>query len=314
MKYVYEVHRAGIATRVRVHLVDEALERLARLAALIRDSPCVGRPAGMRASVEPAEALLDALCHVADYDFDLHIPTKAVIGQGYLVAKINFFKAALYAIDGIPGAERFRDRLEFEVGQSIYSKLAEELFISIVTDRDVVEHVKLTASRLLLRIWEERLLTEVDDFAPLLESAWHARTRVRPVLGTLLGTQEVFRLFQEASDERLLEYFGREDVPEEEIAAFEEYVFGLSSEQITELRAWLVDKRLSVVSLDDARRLLGVRADTWSVTDDRAEAIYTSYKRRRLNASHRALIGALGPKKTAEEYVMAALLRGGFQG
>lgn len=41
------------------------------------------------------------------------------------------------------------------------------------------------------------------------------------------------------------------------------------------------------------------------------EALYTSYKKRRVNAAHRALSGTPGPKKTAEEYVMVAFLQRG---
>jgi hypothetical protein len=88
----------------------------------------------------------------------------------------------------------------------------------------------------LYRIWEERLLIEVDDFAPLLESAWEARSKLLPVLGTMLGTHEVFRLFKEARDKRFLDYFGEDDVENEQLLAFEEFVFGLSHEQIAQLR------------------------------------------------------------------------------
>src|SRR4051812_19697553 len=92
-------------------LLRAELERLARTAALIRERPSITRswPATRRAG--GGEALIDLLCKVPDYDLDLHIPTKAVLGQAYLVAKINFFKALGYSLELVPDADELRERL-----------------------------------------------------------------------------------------------------------------------------------------------------------------------------------------------------------
>jgi hypothetical protein len=285
------------------------LARLQRLATVIEESPSImsGWTAHPRAN-SPAETLMDVLCRVPDYNVDLHLPTKAVIGQAYLVAKINFLKAVEYALEQIEGVEEMRDRAQFEVGQSIYSKMAEELFISILTDQYVDRPVKVSAARFLFRLWDDRLLTEVDDLAPLLESAWQARNRVRPVLGTMLGTQEIFRLFKESRDERVLDYFTSDAISDDEIAAFEEFVFGLSYEEIHKLRAHIAECGSGLVSGDQARELLGHRKATWPPDAVGPQGIYANYKRRRVNAHHRLITGLPGPKKAAEEYVMIALL------
>jgi hypothetical protein len=251
------------------------------------------------------------LCRVRDYDIDLHIPTKAVIGQAYVIAKINFMKALVYSLVAVRAPDALRERVEHEVAQSIYTKLAEELFVSIVTDPGAARRVKVGAARFLFRIWEERLLIEVDDFAPPLESAWEARSKLLPVLGTLLGTQEVFRLFREARDKRFVDYFGEDTVDQEQLFAFEEFLFGLSHEEIARLRAHMAEQGIACISVDDARALLGSSSQPAPSHGNGAEAFYTSYKKRRVNAAHRALTGAIGPKKTAEEYVMVAFLQAG---
>lgn len=286
------------------------LARLGALAEVIRDSaPIATSWQQMRAQRDPGEALIDLLCRVPEYDFDLHIPTRAVLGQSYLVAKINFLKAVGYALAAADASPALRARGEHELGQSIYSKMVEELYVTLVTDPARAHALKIRAAGLLFRIWDERLLSEVDDVAPLLEAAWQARNRVRPVLGTMLGTHEIFRLFQEARDDRFLDYYtGAQAVPDDEMAAFEEFLFGLSHEHIGALRAHLAAHRLSVVSPDDARRILGAGHDTWSPEITGPQAIYTNYRRRRRDATVRALTNARGPKKTAEEYVLAASL------
>lgn len=313
-----ESERAIVASALRVveevnpgeaALIRANLTRLTNTAAVIRDSPPIAASLPMRGSRASfsSESLVDVLCRVPDYDFDLHIPTKAVLGQAYLVAKINFFKALNYALEAA-GAPT--DGVEVELGQSIYSKLAEELIIAIVSDPTAESAVKRAAARSLFRIWEERLTTEIDDFAPFLEAVWSARDRMRPVLGTMRGTHELFRMIEQTRDARVLDYFTGDDVPHEQMQAFEEFLFGISHEEIERLRAHLAENAVSVVSDEDARCLLGRHKESWVPTGG-PQAFYTSYKKRHLRAAYRALTGTEGPKKTAEEYVMTAfLLRG----
>src|SRR5262245_27806945 len=287
------------------------LDRLARAAALIRESPSILRSWHARRGARgPGEALVDALCKVPDYDLDLHIPTKAVLGQAYLVAKINLFKAFGYALE-LSGEDELRERILFEVGQAIYTKLAEEIFLSIVTDEHGAREVKMSAAKSLFQIWEDRLLTEVDDFAPVLESVWMARNKMRPVLGTMLGAHEVYALLREARDGSFLDYFGGDDVPEEQVQAFEEFLFGFSHEEINRLREHLLSGLASTVTSAEACALLGRRPESWAPEGAGPQELYTSYKRRRIKALYRSLTGAPGPKKTAEEYVMTEFLRRG---
>ncbi len=287
------------------------LARLSSLAAIIRDSASISTSwRSLRGAGGSGEALVDLLRRVPEYDIELHLPTRAVLGQAYLVAKINFFKSLLYALiaDGAPAP--LCARMEVELGQSIYSKMLEELFTLIVTDRAADHGLKGRAAVFLFRIWDDRLLAEVDDVAPLLEAAWEARNKVRPVLGTMLGAHEIFRLFREARDDRFLEYYtGRDEVPPDEMASFEEFLFGLSHEDIGALRKHLSDQGLAALTPSEARDFLGPHHDAWASTLTGPQALYSDYRRRRMLAACRALNGSDGPKKVAEEYVLAAWLR-----
>jgi hypothetical protein len=279
---VLDVAGAADGAALRAHL-----DWVGRLARLVVDCPV---RAGYR---------LEA---ATETDFELHAPPRAVLGQAYLVAKIDLLRRMEALAADVP---ELRARARFELGQSIYSRLAEELFIAIVTDPGTPARARARGRALLERIWEHRLLDEIDDFAPDLEAAWEARNEVKPVLGTMLGSQELFRLFQRARDERFLDYFGGDDVAPEQTWAFEEFLFGLAHEEIARLRAHLAERRLPVVSPAEATRILGRDVDE---RGHGPEELYASYKRRKLKASYRALTGAPGPKHTAEEYVMLAFL------
>jgi hypothetical protein len=302
----------SVASGKQGAVIEGMLARLGSLAELIRDSPSLASSwGGDAARAFSADTLIEHLCRVRDYDLDLHIPTKAVVGQAYVIAKINFMRAIGYMLAAVNAPAPLRESVQHEVAQSIYTKLAEELFVSIVTDPSALQQVKTGAARFLFRIWEERLHIEVDDFAPLLESAWKARSKLLPVLGTMLGSVEVFQLFREARDQRFLDYFSEDHVEPEQLLAFEEFLFDLSHEEIARLRAHMTEGGRATISLDEARAVLGNAGTPGVREQSAAAALYTSYKKRRVNAAHRVLTGASGPKKTAEEYVMIAFLGAG---
>jgi hypothetical protein len=304
-------HLHGAAPSQAEHLAAQ-LHRLRTLATVVRDCGPVANAWRALRGEAPGESLTEMLARVPHYDFELHIPTKAVVGGAYLVAKINLLKAIGYALGATQGPVALRDAVEAEVGQSIYSKIVEELLVAIATDRAHDDTLKRRAAEILLRIWDERLLSEIDDIAPLLEAAWQARDRVRPVLGTMLGTHEIFTLFQAARDDRFLDYYtGEGAVSDDETAAFEEFLFGLSYEDITTLRTHLRVEGLSAISPDDARKVLGAGVDIWGFDAVGAQAVYTHYRRRRMFAECRALTARVGPKKVAEEYVLVSYLTRG---
>ena len=288
-------------------LLRDNLARLSHAAELVRKTPrIVGSWEARHATGVSGEPLLELLCTVPEWDFDLHVPVRVIFGQSYLVAKINFLKAICYGLEAAAAEESLTERAQLELGQSIYSKLAEELFISILTDVGGSHRVKLAAANALIHIWDDRLEAEIDDFAPVLESVWRARNKVRPVIGTTMGTHEFFRLLRECSDTRFLEYF-EGDVPDEQMQAFEEFLFGLSFEQLTALRERMRAENQSTISREQAHAAVN-RAPSWAPHPDGPQALYTSYKKRRVKAQYRTLTNAAGPKKTAEEFVMTSFL------
>lgn len=285
-----------------------ALEWLGRVALAVNDCPAL-TPSEREQASAGADALVAELSVSSGADLELRFPTKAVLGQAYLVAKINFIKSMEAAALAAGAPVQLLGRLRFELGQSIYSRLAEEVFIALVTDPATPRPTRLGAGRALLRIWDNRLLAEIDDFAPLLESAWEARNRIVPVLGTMVGSHELFRLFQELRDDRFLDHFGADDIGEEQTEAFEEFLFGLAHEEIERLRAYLAGEHRCALSPEEAARILGWDGLSARRALEGPEGLYASYKRRKLKASYRVMTGAHGPKHTAEEYVMLSVLQ-----
>jgi hypothetical protein len=242
------------------------------------------------------------------HELDLRLPPEAVFGQAFLLSKIRLFRAVG---DDPETPEPLRVRAAAEAAQSIYSRLVEDIFLAVTVDADVARLVRLAAARHLEHLWSDRQLVEIDDVAPLLEAIWQARNRLRPVLGTMLGTSELVSLFQCTRDERFLDYFVRDTVEIEETQAFEEFLFGMSHEQINALRRLMNDRGVRVVSIDDARKLLGLSSSDWRPETPEPEGIHASFRARKTKASYRVLVDASGPRRTAEEYVAIAYLERG---
>ena len=255
--------------------------------------------------------LIDHLCTIDGLSGDLVLPLKATQSRTYLLTKINFlrgFVKATSVLGNVPGSARMTHDLREELAQSIYTLLAEELFLALLRKPDVSRRTKQRAADQLITVWDDAAL-EIDDFAPLLESAWHARNRINSAYGTLLGATETFRLVTEDCSPEVLEFFGREGMSADESAAFEEFLFNMTSEELATLRRAMQQQHLSAASPAWAAEILGRQIEDLEHSHEiDPMALYRSYQRRQLAADFRLMSNAPGPRRTAEGYLMVYLL------
>ncbi len=253
---------------------------------------------------------------------DLDLPIKATLQRTFLLAKIQLFRAFVTATSGIAdasisssegtSAEEFATittDLREELAQSIYTQMAEDLLLALLRKPCIEVHIKERAAQLLIQIWDNATL-EIDDFCPFLEAAWHARNRVHPGLGCLLGTTEYFRLVAEDCPDQFLDFFARDGVSEVENQAFTEFLFGLTWEELETLRSELKAQKIDVCDEQWAAGVLGrpIEHDCDDADNIDPIALYRSYMRRQLAADFRIRSGTPGPRRTAESYLMIYLL------
>lgn len=271
------------------------------------------RPTALGGEPRDEQTLIDHLCTIDGLSGDLALPLKATLSRTYLLTKINFlrgFVKATCAVGDAPGVMKISHDLREELAQSIYTLLAEELFLALLRKPDVTRRTKQRAADQLITVWDDAML-EIDDFAPLLESAWHARNRINSAYGTLLGATETFRLIMEDCNADVLEFFGREGMSPDESAAFEEFLFNMTSEELAILRRAMQQQHLSAASPAWAAEILGRQIEELEhgpTHEIDPMALYRSYQRRQLAADFRLMSGAPGPRRTAEGYLMVYLL------
>ncbi|MBA3461309.1 MAG: hypothetical protein H0T46_15205 [Deltaproteobacteria bacterium] len=271
------------------------------------------RPTALGGEPRDESTLIEHLCTIDGLSGDLALPLKATLSRTYLLTKINFlrgFVKATCAIKDVPDCAKMAHDLREELAQSIYTLLAEELFLALLRKPDVTRRTKQRAADQLITVWDDAML-EIDDFAPLLESAWHARNRINSAYGTLLGATETFRLVTEDCSPDVLEFFGRDGMSADESAAFEEFLFNMTCEELATLRRAMQQQHLSAASPAWAAEILGRQIEELEhgpAHEIDPMALYRSYQRRQLAADFRLMSAAPGPRRTAEGYLMVYLL------
>ena len=279
---------------------------------LLDNTRSLRSPTALGAEVRNESTLIDHLITLDGLSGDLMLPLRATLSRTFLLTKIMFLRGFIKATnavhDGTSETTRLIHDLNEELAQSIYTLLGEELFLALLRKPDVTLPIKRRAADQLITIWDDVTL-EIDDFAPLLESAWHARNRITSDFGCLIGATETFRLVCEDCNPQVLEFFARDDMNPDETAAFEEFLFNMTWEELITLRKAMREQGLTSVSPAWASEVLGRPIDALEHSREiDPMALYRSYNRRQLAADFRLVAGAPGPRRTAEGYFMVHLL------
>lgn len=254
------------------------------------------------------ESLAALLCQSSPATFEVLAPTRAIVGRALDVAQLNFFRFLGYVCEevltGDEGAT-LRAATAARVRDVTYTKLVEEVLTDVVSDGTVAQGTRLRAVGALVQIWERRLTYRTREFFPLLDAAWEARSRVSVIGGTLLGTQEMFALFREGCAPEFVDYFVRPAPSDDEVAAFREFLFGATAEDLELLAERMRRERLASLPLGNG---FALSPSVPTAGTDPATRLYAFFRVRFLQATARRIAGLPGPQRTAEGYVMIDFL------
>lgn len=288
------------------------MDALAGLSEVLVHSQRLRKPTRLANVSSDEQTMTEHLCQIDGLAGDLVLPLRATLSRTFLLAKIDFFRACIKSTAALTGENKkfgaLCHELREELAQSIYTHLAEELLLALLRHADVNLHTKREAASQLIAVWDNAKL-EIDDFCPLLESAWRARNRVTSGLGAMLGTTEYFRLVSEDCAPQFLDFFARDDLSEAEGHAFEEFLFNMTYEELCTLRETMRKDGRDAVTASWASDVLSRSLEEF---DNSGEvdpmALYRSYFRRQLAADYRTIAGTPGPQHTAESYLMIVVL------
>ena len=293
--------------KLELNAVENNIHSLEELARSISLYPSILGTQHLGSASRSVETLVETLCVRDIMDLLLHVPTKAILGKGYSVAKVNLFFMLLYLSREEPSLRRLEDGIIDIATRNVYGVMAEEVYLSLIADREIPLHVRTNAAYNLARIWEHRIDCGVKEFAPILGNLWGARKKLKPAFGTLLGLSELFML-TERSDDNLAEFFESDEIDDNILYALQEFLMGLSYEEMRLLMAKMEESGKSSLSMDEIDQILGEGKIHPRYTYSDPREIYRSFRLRKKNAQYRTMIGLPGPKKTIEESLMSFLL------
>lgn len=294
-------------------VIREHIQRLGHVIDVIETTPSLDQERSFAGRTYSRETLLERLVASDGYTGELRLPLRATLSRAFLLMKIqllrDFVRAATRQLDRSEEWDRLDRQLRDELAQSVYTELAEALLMSLLSAHGLTADTKRKAADQLVSLWNNAKI-EIDDFCPLLESAWKARNRVNVDLGTLLCTSEYIRLVTADCASGFLEFFARDNATAAEMQAFEEFLLDLSFEEIEVLRNAMRDEQVTTASAEWAQRVLG-REIELETEGDRIDpiALHRSFFRRHRAAQTRQLAGQPGPQRTAEAYLMIYLLQ-----
>ena len=238
--------------------------------------------------------------HKDDGDRILRLPSKAILGKSLLVAKTHtlsdFSKVAKHMG---PEYDNLYKAFETETNLSMFSLLVEDVYLNLISDDTQPIEFRREWALSLLLLWEHWNDQAIENVAPVLQSVWSARRKLAPAFGTMMGTSELLLISMQMDDEWIS--FIKQKMGDSGVTqAMEEFLFGISTEQIQSLRTILKTKGIPAIGRDEVSKFLGehVKADAGLDYRD----FYSMYTVRRDNARARARMKLEGPRKTLEDY------------
>ncbi len=300
-------------------LFDKRMAELKRLAVAIADFPSLLARANLTAEVRTPQDLVELLVSKSDYgNTVLNLPSKATLGKGFLVAKLHTFssltKLAVQTnqksrnttdnTSSTPDTEAKIDSkliqaFKDETASMMFLLLAEDVYLNLVKDTSLDIDFRRQLATSLLLLWEHRADQNISDISPVLTNVWKARRQMAPAFGTMMGTSELIMFSFQMDD--VWSKFIRTQLENPEVnQAMEEFLFGISYEQISKLKRLLREKGIGSIGRDEVSKFLEEDIKT-DVREDYKD-FYTQYSIRRDNARARARLNLDGPHRTLEDH------------
>ena len=287
-------------------LVKTRFQCLDELGNVISNYPSVRESNMLRGVLRDEERLLKALCSFAQASHLLHIPSRVVLSRSYLVTKFQAFSLISILIKG---RSEFLLPLWKIMHSLIHTLMIEEVYFSCLDDPGFTQDIKIQVAHDLIALWDSGTDARLVRHLPAFEALWTARDNSPPAFGTMSGSSELLRITIDMGND-WQEFLVDQTSSDETRWALEEFLFGLSHEEIMDVRARLGRFGISAVGHDEVRSYLGSQPAYDIVSGSDFRAIYNFYVDRRDSALFRKRVSAPGPQRTLEEiYLKYRIIR-----
>ncbi len=302
-----DIFEEGVAQEallyVKEHFPNEikkAEERFSTLRILgnaISHFPSVRETQRLRGDIRDEESLIASMSDYSPSSRFLHTPTRVVSSRGFMVAKSHAFSMLAFLV---AESSELLSSIRKVIFAIICTLMAEDVYIACLNDSSFPKTKKHYLAEDLIYLWDSGSDPRSTHHLPALQSLWAARDAAPPCFGTMEGSSELVRLSISLGMD-WQEFIVNQLAMDETRWALEEFLFGISFEEIIEVRSRLKRFGISAVDHNEVRSYLGSRPAFTMVDNNDPRGIYDFYVERRDAAYFRERTTSLGPKKTLEE-------------
>ena len=303
-------------------IFDKRMADLKRLAVAIAEFPSLLSRVTLTSETRTPQDIIELLVDI-DSDYGktfIQLPSKATLGKGFLTAKLHTFSSLAKLALKVNNSMELKTKLDStektepekiaisskliqafkdETVSMMFLLLAEDVYLNLIKDDSLNVDFRRQLATSLLLLWEHRADQNISDIAPVLTSVWKARRTLAPAFGTMMGTSELI-MFSFQMDEVWSKFIRTQlEIPEVS-QAMEEFLFGISYEQIQKLKRLLMEKGIGSIGRDEVSKFLGEKVKT-DVSGDYKD-FYSQYSIRRDNAQARKRLNLEGPHRTLEDH------------
>lgn len=284
----------------KVEILENRLTDLSHLSESLARFPSLLERRVFTDRVGTPESLIDSLIRNPDPgDPILQLPSKATLGKGFLISKTHTLASLTKLSAQINAPAELTQKLNNLTVEFMSALLVEDVYLSLIRDDMLKIEYRREWAQSLLLLWEHWTDETASSVAPVLQKLWNARRQLAPAFGTMMGTSELLLISLQMDDEWLA--FIKQKLGDSSFSqAMEEFLFGISHEQITKLRLILKEKGIPAIGRDEVSSFLHQRLIADKEMDYRD--FYSLYTVRRDNARARKSLGLKGPHNTIEDY------------
>jgi len=280
-------------------LVSERFRRLKNLGNAVFDYPSIKNTQFLRDILANEHQLTESLLAFSAASHLLRTPAKVAALRSFLIAKFHAFTLLARLAEGNDELHKPARDIAFSV---VFTLMAEDVYFSCLEDPGFSSHTKAKLADDLIALWDSGTDQRSIHHLMALSSLWTARDASPPSFGTMDGNTELLRISIDMDINTEWDDFLKEESTTDETRwALEEFLFGLSFEEIQQIRNRL--KRYGVFSVghDEVRSYLDSNPVYSPVNDHDPRAIYDFFIERRDACLLRKRVSAPGPRHTLEE-------------
>lgn len=280
-------------------LVKERFQRLRNLGNVVFDYPSIKNTQFLKDILINENQLTESLLFFSASNHLLRTPAKVAGLRSFLVAKFHAFALLTKLVAGNDSLHIPAKNISFSV---VYTLMAEDVYFSCLDDPLFSSATKTKLADDLIALWDSGTDQRSIRHLMALSSLWSARDSSPPSFGTMDGNTELLRISIDMGKETEWEDFLKEESTNDETRwALEEFLFGLSYEEILQVRGRLKRYGVTSVSHNEVRSYLDSLPVYSPVNGQDPRAIYDFFVERRDTCTLRKRVCAPGPLHTLEE-------------